>query len=82
MPRYSIAAGTTAPTEIVILEARWSCSQHLIESIAGIPLPEGLQAGDRIDISNLGSPAHAALYSANGLFGLPLGVTYQLMRCS
>jgi len=54
----------------------------MIEPIAGIPLPEGLQVGDRIDISNLGSPAHAALYSANGLFGLPLGVTYQLMRCS
>ncbi|MHB8404108.1 MAG: GAF domain-containing protein [Gammaproteobacteria bacterium] len=48
-----------------------------IEPIAGIPLPEGLHAGDSININNLDSSARAALYTANSFYGMQLGITYQ-----
>jgi len=50
----------------------------VIEPLSGAPLPEGLQAGDRIDIPSLDISARAALFAGGAQdSSMARGVTYQ-----
>lgn len=70
---YSVLTPARLPFSARIVDAH----TVKIEPITGIPLPEGLQAGDTINITTLDSSTRAALYSASVYFDMQAGVTYQ-----
>ncbi len=52
----------------------------VVEPIGGAPLPQGLQAGDRIDIAALDASARAALFAGGAQdSNMARGVTYQFV---